>query len=93
MECSICLESYDTKVKRPMMIECGHTFCRECLAKIKQTSNQCPFDSIVISKDFEKIAINFSLEEVLESMQKLKINLEKFSENAKNEKLSKKILY
>ena len=87
MECAICLENYDAKVKRPMMIDCGHTFCRVCLEKIKLASNQCPFDSIIIKKDFGEISINFALEEVIESILKLKVNSEKSAENANNEEI------
>ena len=54
MECAICLEKYDAKVKRPMMIDCGHTFCKICVKKIKLASNRCPYDAIIIEKQFEK---------------------------------------
>ena len=87
MECAICLEKYDAKVKRPMMIDCGHTFCKICVKKIKLASNRCPYDAIIIEKQFEKIAINFALEEVIESMRKLKVGSEQSTENAKKEEI------
>jgi len=44
-ECSICLEEF----KHPVVISCGHTFCKGCLLQLKQLS--CPtcrlnFDSV-----------------------------------------------
>ena len=29
--CSICSERYDENDHLPLMLECGHTYCRKCL--------------------------------------------------------------
>lgn len=30
-ECRICIEEYDTVIRRPRFLPCGHTFCTDCL--------------------------------------------------------------
>lgn len=44
-ECSICFERYNAKNKIPKVLHCGHTFCLECLNKMKIKSKnilECP---------------------------------------------------
>jgi len=44
-ECSICSEAYDTKIRVPIVLWCGHTLCKECLDKLLVNKNiECPFD-------------------------------------------------
>lgn len=38
LECSICLEIF----QMPIVLICGHTFCRKCIELQKQESNKCP---------------------------------------------------
>ncbi len=33
IECHICSERYNTTIKMPKILNCGHTFCKECLNK------------------------------------------------------------
>ncbi len=43
MECEICLERYDKMERKPMtIIPCGHTYCHDCLSKLKRQVNKCP---------------------------------------------------
>ena len=36
--CAICLEQYE----RPTITSCGHVYCRDCVAKLKQHTVNCP---------------------------------------------------
>ena len=43
MECTLCFEIYSDNTKKPRNLECGHTFCEECLTKIYCNSSiTCP---------------------------------------------------
>lgn len=41
--CMICDEKYDEADKRPLVLMCGHTFCKNCLARFIQSKGyiQC----------------------------------------------------
>ena len=34
MECDICLLEWDSAIRIPRLLSCGHTFCEECLKSI-----------------------------------------------------------
>lgn len=45
MDCEICKLSF-TVYRDPMVINCGHSFCKACINSMKM----CPFDKIIITK-------------------------------------------
>ena len=38
LECSICLNIF----KLPIVLICGHTFCKKCILEQKKYNNKCP---------------------------------------------------
>lgn len=40
LECSICFSQFNNVFRCPKMLQCKHTFCLECLARINVTSTQ-----------------------------------------------------
>jgi hypothetical protein len=43
MECKICFEKYDQQLRKPVSINCGHSFCNTCLSSLKvSNSYACP---------------------------------------------------
>lgn len=43
MECPLCFDIYTEQLKRPRNMECGHTFCEQCLQRLYSSGmNQCP---------------------------------------------------
>ena len=38
LECPICLDIYDTDVRKPMLLECSHNLCKPCLNSIISSS-------------------------------------------------------
>ena len=66
MECGICLIAYEPKNsdRHPMILECGHTFCKKCVKDLSQNP-LCPLCRSKIMKRFEDLKTNFALLEVL----------------------------
>ena len=61
--CEICLEEYHnsfTSEKTPRILECGDSFCTECLKKIKERENKiiCPVCRTESFEEIEKIRVN-----------------------------------
>ena len=34
IDCTICMEKYNSNNKIPRILSCGHTYCTQCLEKI-----------------------------------------------------------
>ena len=63
--CSLCYIAYDLDRKRPYMLPCGHTFCKEC---VNNMQNGCPnYRSIFYQF---QVNPNFSLADAIEEVPK-----------------------
>ena len=62
MKCDICNSKYDFNIHKPLIIKCGHTFCKNCIYYHKSNNLnrdnkkifKCPFDNINHNFTFEK---------------------------------------
>ena len=66
--CQVCYELYDTEIRLPMILTCGHSLCHCCLRKLTSTSlhtSRCPFcnDIFLAQATFPK---NFAILDLLE---------------------------
>ena len=62
MDCPSCYEFFDDKDRVPRNLNCGHTFCEQCLIKIEQQRlTVCPICRASIAKPFrpKKLPKNF----------------------------------
>jgi hypothetical protein len=67
-ECPICCEEYDCKIKKPLVMDCGHTICIICLRLILNFQKQCPFDKLSLLKPtIESYPVNWTYLEILNS--------------------------
>jgi hypothetical protein len=57
----VCMQRYDLKSKQPMVLDCGHSICKECLYIIIHRNPICPFDRQGIIRSFTFHKPNFSL--------------------------------
>ena len=45
LNCKICFEVFNTSNRKPIIVMlCGHTFCLECVDKLKKQDFICPND-------------------------------------------------
>lgn len=40
LECGACFQNYNETDRAPLCLQCGHTWCKDCLTK--QPKTQCP---------------------------------------------------
>ena len=40
MECDICMIEWDTQIRIPRLLQCGHTFCQNCLLNLLSTATK-----------------------------------------------------
>ena len=68
LECPVCFKQLDQTCK---VLPCQHTFCRLCLRKIVETSNElrCPECRILVKKDVDDLPANIFLVRFLESLK------------------------
>ncbi|CAL5428157.1 unnamed protein product [Camellia sinensis] len=73
LSCSICQANYDDEQRPPLTLQCGHSFCKECLARIfsasPSTSLSCPECRRVsaVGNSVSALPKNFSVLALLQS--------------------------
>lgn len=79
LHCKLCQSSFDSQIRKPLILKCGHTFCEVCLKDLFCSEKiLCPTDSIISEfDDFQKISVNYLI-------------LEAYEESLKNKKLFEK---
>lgn len=61
--CAVCSEVYQAGAREPLVLPCGHTFCRTCLASVKMTGNflcptcRQPHNNVQV----DRLSVNYSL--------------------------------
>ncbi|KAK8750757.1 hypothetical protein OTU49_014998 [Cherax quadricarinatus] len=69
--CGVCSLTYDTEQHVPLVMKCGHDYCRQCLQKlVKKESLTCPFPAC--RARYEKLNMS-ELTKVLGLIPKTKI--------------------
>ncbi|XP_042231984.1 tripartite motif-containing protein 6-like isoform X2 [Homarus americanus] len=61
--CELCSEIYETDPRDPILLPCGHTFCRSCITKVKEADETaCPSCSLDFNDiDVEDLPVNFQI--------------------------------
>jgi len=67
LTCNVCLERYDTDVRRPKALKCGHSLCLTCLTTWLeiQVKLVCPTCQKVSWEKLEEIPDNQSMKDIL----------------------------
>lgn len=71
MKCGICLERFDACTKLPMILECKHIICRQCLREIAHKFAVCPFGREKITMPLHKLEVNVSLLEEMARVESI----------------------
>lgn len=60
--CPICFDQYNSQDKIPRILQCGHTFCQNCLMDLR-TSNilTCPTCRKYFTPDVKQLIKNFTI--------------------------------
>jgi len=66
--CKICLDQYNSDSKKPLILNCGHTFCQDCISKSYSLSQiRCPMDKkTFIYPKLEDIGRNWDIQDCLQ---------------------------
>jgi hypothetical protein len=68
LECQICFEDYNNIDKKPVVLDCGHTICQNCLKSIMLSSRRCPFDNRLMSKsNIDLFPVNWCYLDIIQS--------------------------
>ncbi|XP_030763217.1 roquin-1 isoform X2 [Sitophilus oryzae] len=59
LNCPVCCNAFDDKLRRPISLGCGHTICKGCLLNLHR--KQCPFDQTLVNIDIESLPVNTAL--------------------------------
>lgn len=63
LECGICLETFDANAKKPVVLPCGHTVCKQCVSQISKNKNTlgCPFCKKQHVVKVEDLPVNYQV--------------------------------
>lgn len=75
--CAVCLKVYQQSTRDPLVLPCGHTFCRECLAAVLNISGRilcpnCRRDASI--SDVSKLPICYPLVSLSSSYSEIKVS-------------------
>lgn len=99
MQCEICLSAYDHSKHKPYFLSCPHTFCLDCLSRLKE--QKCPacqksyaekfpnlaLLQIIPKSDYDKL--KYELEHCLNEIANLKVKLDETSDKKLKENLTR----
>lgn len=58
--CSVCFEEYDQEERTPLMLSCGHTFCKNCLILLPEPL-RCPHCRCLESRPLKELPKNITI--------------------------------
>ena len=82
IKCDICNIIFDLSTHAPLMLKCGHTFCKRCIAlksnnPEKNINKQCPLDKKKNIMSLELAIPNLKLETIIKKLNNLNISTTK----------------
>lgn len=74
--CGVCSEFFEKGIRDPLVLPCGHTFCRSCVMNVRRTGNfLCPICRQTHNNvDVNKLLINYSLLSLSSNYEKFQVS-------------------
>ena len=75
LKCEICSNIFDLNIHLPIIIKCGHTFCKKCVlniynSKYNKKNYLCPLDNTKNAFNVESCVVNLSVELIIKKIFK-----------------------
>ena len=73
IKCDICNIIFDSNTHAPLMLKCGHTFCKRCISyksnnPEKNINKMCPLDKKKNMMSLESAILNLKLESIVKKL-------------------------
>jgi len=70
-ECDICFLQYDDNNRIPLMFNCGHCHCKDCVSKmLDQANTNCPTcRAVFIYQTVDDVPINYALMNIAKKLK------------------------
>ena len=91
LKCKLCANSYNNENLEPLIIRCGHTYCKTCLFNKKSYIN-CPICGVHVSYKIEECLINAIVIEMLMFLQYPKSNKIGYRSHSKSDRKISEII-
>ena len=65
LKCKICHYSYNTEFRKPILIMCGHTFCKLCISKLE--ISKCRICGLTV--DLNLLITNYIVEDIMKIIE------------------------
>lgn len=78
VQCPICAENYNKIVNSPLVLQCGHTVCKQCVRALYNQERVviCPVDRKKDSRSLESIPPSLQILELVEYITKMQDEIE-----------------
>ena len=69
LSCDVCKELFNSSMRTPRVLKCGHSFCSLCLSSIiQQARRNCPVcQRLILCTSVHEIPVNYNLKQLAEN--------------------------
>ena len=80
IKCDLCNIIFDLNIHSPLMVKCGHTFCKKCISLKcnnidKNVNKSCPFDKTKNVMNLDSAISNLKLESIIKKITNSNISI------------------
>lgn len=92
VQCPICAECYNKSINSPLVLQCGHTVCKQCVRALFNHERQviCPVDRKKDTRNLENIPPSLQILELVEYITKMQDEIEYLKLSPEEKELRRK---